>query len=66
MRSGVFSLTIGNGTLRVGVVKSVIASRIFTSPLPLHSVFHSGRTLYSRRMKLRELALAPKPLSGIA
>ncbi len=44
MRSGVFSLTIGNGTLPSGS-QSVIASRILTVPLPLHSVFHFGRTL---------------------
>jgi hypothetical protein len=65
IRSVVFSLTIGNGTFASGS-ESVIASRIFTSPFPLHSVFHLGRSLYRRRMKLRLLALEPKPLSGIA
>ena len=41
IRSSVFSLTIGNGTLPSGSL-SVIASRIWTVALAAHSVFHAA------------------------
>jgi hypothetical protein len=36
------------------------------SPEPPRAVSQSARTRYTRRMKLREFILLPKPLSGIA
>jgi hypothetical protein len=64
-RSGVPSLTIGNGTLRSGSW-SVIASSTVTVPGPPRAVSKLGRTRYTRSRNEREFALLPKPLSGIA
>jgi len=64
-RSSVFSLTISNGTRSAGS-RSVIQSRISTSPSPPLAVSKSARTRYTRSRKECEFVFEPKPLSGIA